>query len=232
MGTQTHILMDKHYIDVNMKQLKVGITGNLGSGKTTVSKLFEELDIPVFNSDKAAREAESDEEMKDKIKEILGDDIYVNGEIDRPRMREMVFKNAHILKQMNDLISPFIKVSFNEFCLKNKNSHIIMIESAILLELNATEGLDKLIVVTADEEIRIKRAMRRDGITREQVMDKIKAQFSDTDKVNKANYLIYNNGGDLLDSLNALRIQVKTIVEALLYRQTLDVLNGINNLIK
>jgi dephospho-CoA kinase len=198
------------------KQLKIGLTGNLGSGKTTVSKLFEELGIPVFNSDKAAREAESDEEMKVKIKEILGDDIYVNGEIDRPRMREMVFKNAHILKQMNDLISPFIKVSFNEFCLKNKNSYIIMIESAILLELNATEGLDKLIVVTADEEIRIQRAMKRDSITREQVMDKIKAQFSDEDKINKADYLIYNNGGDLLDSSKALRIQVRTIVEALL----------------
>jgi dephospho-CoA kinase len=215
-----------------MKQLRVGLTGNIGSGKTTVSKLFEELGVPVFNSDKAAREAESDEAMKVKIKEILGDDIYVNGVVDRPRMRDLVFKNPEILKQMNTLISPFIKKSFNNFCLINKDSYIVMVESAILLELNATDGLDKLVVVTADEEIRIQRAMKRDDITRDQVMDKIKAQLSDEDKINKTNYLIYNNGDDLIDSSNALRIQVKTIVEALLFQQTLGIINGLNNLMK
>lgn len=204
-----------------MKQLRIGLTGNIGSGKTTVSKLFEKLGIPVFNSDKAAREAESDETMKLKIKEILGDDIYVNGVVDRPRMRDLVFKNPQILKQMNALISPFIKTSFNDFCQKFVDKDVIMIESAILIELNAAEGLDKLVVVTADEEIRIQRAMRRDGITRDQVMDKIKAQLSEAEKIEKADFIIINNGTDLIDTLRQLELQVKTIVDVLTYEQKL-----------
>jgi dephospho-CoA kinase len=214
------------------KQIKLGLTGGISSGKTTVSKLFGELGIPVFNSDKAARVAESDEFIKLKIKEILGDDIYINGVINRPRMREMVFKNTTILAKMNALVAPFVKESFRKFCFENNSSPIIMIESAILFELNATEGLDKIIVVTADEEISIKRAIKRDGVTREEVLDKIKIQFSDKDKTDKANFLIFNNGDDLIDSLNVLRIQVRTIVEALFFQQTLGVINNLNNLIK
>lgn len=215
-----------------MKQLIVGLTGNIGSGKTTVSKLFKQYDIPVFNSDIAAREAESDENVKSKIKGILGDDIYVNGELDRPRMRDLVFKNPKTLQEMNALISPLVIESFNKFCSVNKNHNIIMIESAILLELKANEGVDKLIVVTADEEIRIQRAMKRDGITREQVMDKINVQLSEEEKINKADYLIYNNGNDLIDSLKALTIQVRTIVEALRWLETLKFMNKFDYLIK
>lgn len=212
-----------------MKQLKIGLTGNLGSGKTTVSKLFEDLGIPVFNSDKAAREAESDETMVVKIKEILGDDIYVDGVIDRPRMRDMVFKNPEILSKMNALVAPFVKETFRNFCVDNVQSPIIMIESAILFELDATEGLDKIIVVTADEELRIQRAMKRDGVSREQVLDKIKAQFSDKEKIERADFLIYNNGTDLIDSLKPLKLQIGPIITLLTYEH---MFNYINNIIK
>jgi len=210
-----------------MKQIKVGITGNIGSGKTTVSKLFEELGIPVFNSDKASREAESNEEMVVKIKEILGDDIYINGVIDRPRMRDMVFKNPEILAKMNALVAPFVKETFRNFCTDNAQSPIIMIESAILFELNATDSLDKIIVVTADEELRIQRAMKRDGISREQVLDKIKAQFSDKEKIERADFLIYNNGADLIDSIHPLKLQIKPIMGVLFYEQFINYMNEI-----
>jgi dephospho-CoA kinase len=212
-----------------MKQIRVGITGGISSGKTTVSKLFEDLGIPVFNSDKAAREAESDETMVVKIKEILGDDIYVDGVIDRPRMRDMVFKNPEILSKMNALVAPFVKETFRNFCVDNVQSPIIMIESAILFELDATEGLDKIIVVTADEELRIQRAMKRDGVSREQVLDKIKAQFSDKEKIERADFLIYNNGTDLIDSIKPLKLQIGPIITLLTYEQ---MFNYINNVIK
>lgn len=212
-----------------MKQIRVGLTGGISSGKTTVSKLFEDLGIPVFNSDKAAREAESDETMVVKIKEILGDDIYVDGVIDRPRMRDMVFKNQEILSKMNVLVAPFVKETFRNFCVDNVQSPIIMIESAILFELDATEGLDKIIVVTADEELRIQRAMKRDGVSREQVLDKIKAQFSDKEKIERADFLIYNNGTDLIDSIKPLKLQIGPIITLLRYEQ---MFNYINNVIK
>jgi dephospho-CoA kinase len=210
------VLIKEYYI--KMKQIRFGITGNIGSGKTTVSKIFEGLNIPVFNSDLQARLAEKDESMVPKIKAILGDDIYINGEIDRPRMRNLVFKNASILKQMNEITIPFIRDKFNQFCSDNSDKGIVMIESAILLELNATEGLDGLIVVTASQETRIERAMKRDKITKSEVMDKINAQLPELDKIKKADYLIFNEGYDLMDSIDLLTIQAKSIVDAIKFR--------------
>lgn len=103
--------------------VKLGLTGNIGAGKSTVAQLFREQGIPVFNSDLCAREAEKEPHIQAGLKRLLGEDIYVDGEIDRPKLRSIVFTDKEMLKQVNELITPYIKNLLKAFVI-NKKKHI------------------------------------------------------------------------------------------------------------
>lgn len=196
--------------------IKIGLTGNIGAGKSTVAQLFREQNIPVFNSDSCAREAEKEPKIKEAIKRILGDDIYVDNEIDRTRMRAIIFTDKDVLKQITDLITPYVKNSFENFCEKHKDNHsMVMLESAILFEHKHESNFDYIVTVTASENTRIKRVMKRDNVSVEEVLNKINNQLPDIDKLKQSNFIIFNEMTDIADSIELLNIQVKTIIKAI-----------------
>lgn len=200
------------------KQTRIGLTGSIGAGKTTVSKIFEENGIPIFNSDWCASEGAKDPSIIDGYKSILGDEIYVNNELDRVSLREIIFKDKAKLKQVNELITPYVKNKFNEFCLKHADKKIVMLESAILFEINAVDGFDFIITVTATEKTRIERVLKRDNANLDIIMAKIANQLPELTKIAKSDYVVINDGYDLIDSLDLLEKQVLTILDSINFK--------------
>lgn len=214
--------------------ITIGLTGGIGAGKSTISKLFKKIGIPVFDSDKCARDAEQEISIQDAFKRILGDDILVDGVVDRVKMRGIIFVDKAKLQEINDVILPYIKMKFKQFVLEQRTPYVIL-ESAILFEPGAIDGFDSIITVTADTNIRIDRALKRDKTTNlEEIQNKLNNQLPEEYKVNNSNHIIFNNGVDLLDSITMLSTQVYTIHKAILYdivhtnlEELLDKLNHI-----
>ncbi len=212
--------------------IKIGITGGLGAGKSTVCKLFKSLGVPIFNSDICARDAEKEPFIQQEFKRVLGDDIMVDGIVDRAKMRGIIFVDKAKLTEINNIILPYIKMKFNQFSLNN-NAPYVLLESAILFETNATSGFDHIITVTADTDVRIARALQRDPSTNlEEIKNKLNNQLSEEIKIAKADFIIFNNGTDLLDSADMLTKQVKTIHKAICLDLVLNGLQELNNQLK
>jgi dephospho-CoA kinase len=194
--------------------IKVAITGGISVGKTTVSNLFKRLGVPTFNSDTSARNAERFASIQSEYKRILGDDIFVNGKLDRPKMREIIFNDTDKLKQVNDLILPFVSEDFSEFCVTNSEQPYVILESAILFETGSGKKFDYIITVTADEDKKIERTMERDGVSKEVVVSKIKNQYSDEYKLHRSNFEVKNNGEtiDLEEQVLDIHMQLCRLV--------------------
>jgi dephospho-CoA kinase len=201
---------------------RIGLTGNIGAGKTTVSRLFEKVGVPVFNSDLCARESENDPEIRAGYKRIFGEEIYHDGELDRTLLREIIFTNKEVLKQINDLVTPYIKKKFDEFCQKHSNKRMVMLESAVIFENGVENKFDCIITVTASEDTRIERAMKRDGSSLKEVKSKLNNQMLESYKVSKSRYVIINEGPDLIDSLDILEKQVDAVYKALHYDEEVN----------
>ena len=197
--------------------IKVGLTGGIGSGKTTVSQIFKERGIAVFNSDVCAREAEKETHIQEGYKRILGEDVYVEGQIDRANIRAILFTDKDKLQQVNKLVTPYIKQKFEKFCEDNADHQIVMLESAILFETDSVKNFDYIITVTASENTRIKRVMTRDNSTLEDVLNKLKNQLPELEKIGKSNFIVINDGYDLADSIEILAKQVDAIHKAIKY---------------
>lgn len=200
---------------INRNMIIVAITGGIGSGKTTVSKIFKERGIPVFNSDLCARDAEKETHIQEGFKRILGDDIFVDGVLDRAKMRGIIFTDKDKLQQVNKLVTPFVKMKFEQFCKENTDHQIVMLESAILFETNAAGSFDYIVTVTASENTRMTRVIKRDNCTLEEVLNKLKNQLPELEKISKSNYIVINDGYDLVDSIEILAKQVDTIHKAI-----------------
>jgi len=194
--------------------IKVAITGGISVGKTTVSNLFKRLGVPTFNSDTSARNAERFASIQSEYKRILGDDIFVNGKLDRPKMREIIFNDTDKLKQVNDLILPFVSEDFSEFCVTNSEQPYVILESAVLFETGSSKKFDYIITVTADEDKKIERTMERDDVSKEVVVSKIKNQYSDEYKLHRSNFEVKNNGEmiDLEEQVLDIHMQLCRLV--------------------
>lgn len=197
--------------------LRIGLTGGIGSGKTTVSKLFAELGVPIFNSDKCARRLENHPDIQNKFKELFGEDIFIDGELDRSRLRSIVFVDADMLAKLNAIVIPYIKQEFELFCDEHIDNDYCILESAILFETGAGDNFDYVITVTADIEVRIKRVIIRDNISLNDVINKINSQWSEQDKIDRSKFIIKNNGDDLIPSLDDLTKQVTKIHKIITY---------------
>ncbi|MCE2611929.1 dephospho-CoA kinase [Flavobacteriaceae bacterium D16] len=170
----------------------VGLTGGIGSGKTTVSEMFSELGVPVYNSDQEAKRLmNSSEELKGQIIKLLGDEAYKEGELQRRFIAERVFSEPDLLQQLNAIVHPAVKKDFYKWALYQEYPYLIQ-EAAILFENGSHDSFDKMILVTAPVEERISRIQKRDGSTREAILERIQNQWEDSRKIQLANYVIEN----------------------------------------
>ncbi|MBS1624322.1 MAG: dephospho-CoA kinase [Bacteroidetes bacterium] len=196
--------------------LKVGITGGIGSGKTTVCQIFERLGVPVYYADQRAKELmEDDKQLVADIRREFGDEVYdAEGKLQRKKLAEIVFNNEEKLVRLNSLVHPAVfkdNQSWNEILAKKGYPYTLK-EAALLVETGSYLTLDKLIVVSAPEEDRIKRVMERDQATREQVVARIKAQMPEEQKVKYADYIIHNDTiMDLVPQVTKIHLDLTNI---------------------
>lgn len=179
--------------------LKLGVTGGIGSGKTQVCSIISAMGYPVFNADLVARRiVEEDSKIISSIKEVFGDDIYVNDLLNRRRVAELVFSNPNLLEMLNSIVHPAVKEYFNNWVLKYQSRSLVVEEAAILFESGNYKNLDKIIVVTAPIELRINRVKERDGVSREAILNRINSQFSQDELIKRGDYIIENDGVQLI----------------------------------
>ncbi|MBL4594921.1 MAG: dephospho-CoA kinase [Flavobacteriales bacterium] len=180
------------------KPLLVGLTGGIGSGKSTVAKVFESLSVPVFNSDTVAKSIiNNDEEVIAQVITTFGA-IYENGKLNSNKMAEVVFNDKTALKKLNNIIHPKVADYFKRWVEENASSPILIKEAAILIESGAYQQMDKIILVTAPEEIRIERVVQRDNVSEDKVKGRMQAQLSDEEKLTYADFTIDNGGKELI----------------------------------
>lgn len=194
------------------KKVKIiGITGGIGSGKSTVSKFIEEAGFPVYYSDVRAKTIVNDDaELQKKIKELLGENSYDdNGFYNRRYVGEIIFKDDQLRLQLNALIHPAVKINFENWISEQKTPFIFK-ETALLFELKLNESCYKSILVTADDNIRIKRVMDRDGKTYREVEAVMNKQMPEKDKIKIADFVIFNN-----DGLEELKIKTNQFINEL-----------------
>jgi len=175
--------------------LKIGITGGIGSGKTTVCRIFEILGIPVFNADLVAKSImNTDSLLRSSIKATFGSQAYSeNGELDRKYLASQVFNNQEALDKLNVLVHPAaIQASIDWF--KQQQGPYALKEAAILFESGSYKDCDYNILVSSPEEIRIKRVMERDGVSEESVRSRISKQMTEEKKLELADFVIVNDG--------------------------------------
>ena len=193
--------------------LKVGITGGIGSGKSTVSRFFSELGVPVYDSDQRAKSLmQRDDSIIIKIKKEFGDDSYLNNVLNRSHIAEIVFKNELKLKQLNAIVHPVVRTDFNNWLSQNSNARFVIKEAAIMIESGAYKDLDKLIVVNANREQKIKWIKKRDHLLLEDIENRIQNQLSDKIRNQYADFIIENNSSKKELKQQVLSIYNKLIV--------------------
>ena len=176
----------------------VGLTGGIGSGKSTVATVFKILGCKLFNSDEVAKQIYFEEDIKEQVIHLLGNDTYFNSStLNKSYINSKIFSNTDLLKQLNNIIHPAVINKFEAFCQNNKQ-HLIIKETALLFEANLQNQVDKIILVIANDDLRIKRTMLRDGLTKEDVIKKINSQLSQTEKIKHSNFIIDNNETELV----------------------------------
>ncbi|WP_043706485.1 dephospho-CoA kinase [Tenacibaculum ovolyticum] len=172
----------------------IGVTGGIGSGKSTVVKIFSEFkDTAIYIADNEAKKLmHSSPDIKHKLISEFGKEVYIKDQLNRPFLANIVFKNKIKLNILNAIVHPIVNDHFQEFILKNVNKQYIIYENAILFENGSNIFCDKIITVTAPENIRIKRVLERDKTTENTVRNRIKNQWSETKKTLQSNYKIDN----------------------------------------
>ncbi len=176
--------------------IKVGLTGGIGSGKSLISKVFKALMIPVYDSDLETKMLyQTDEFLKKELVRKFGKEVYlVDGSVNRVYLGNIVFKDKNKLNELNNLVHPRVKLHFERW-LQNFNDYKYVIkETAILFESGAYKQVDRSIVVTAPDEIRMIRVMERDSISRSSVIERMNNQLLQNELIEKANFVIVNDG--------------------------------------
>lgn len=178
--------------------MTVGLTGGIGSGKSTIAKIFEVLGIPVYYADDAAKELmNSDEELKEKIKLNFGEETYQDGKLDRKYLGSQVFNNSFKLDLLNSLVHP-VTIAHAQKWMQEQTSPYSIKEAALFFESGSAEKIDYMIGVYAPQHIRIKRVMDRDNVSRDEVLKRINRQINEELKMKLCDFIIINNEQQLV----------------------------------
>lgn len=178
---------------------KIGITGGIGSGKSTVCKVFELLGIPVYYADIEAKKILDVDATKAELIHYFGNSIVnEEGTINRKKMAEIVFNDKAKLEKLNSVIHPAVAKHFENWCKIHTQEAFILKEAAILFESNAYKQVDITITVVAPTQLKVDRVVRRDNTTREEVLKRIENQMSDEEKIKRSDYIIYNDEQQLI----------------------------------
>ncbi len=178
--------------------LKIGITGGIGSGKTYVCQLLEKLGYPVFYSDIEAKKLMTkDPKLVSEIKQLLGDESYIQNELNKPFIAHSIFHNSKLREAINLLVHPKVFQAF-ELWKDKQSSTIVFNESALLFETESYKRFDKNILILADNETRIKRIQLRDTLSAIEIKNRIDSQLTDEEKIKKSDFIIDNNENVLL----------------------------------
>ncbi|MFN8206663.1 MAG: dephospho-CoA kinase [Bacteroidales bacterium] len=175
--------------------ITAGITGGIGSGKSLVCTILIKLGAAVFLADDESRKLlDTCEPLKEEIKKHFGKDLYSSEGIDKKAFAGIIFSEPEKLKLANSLIHPYVHEAFAIWAQQQASARVVFMEAAILFETGSWKKLDRMVLVYAPEEVRIKRVMERDRVTREGVLERMRYQLPDCEKIKLAHYLINNDG--------------------------------------
>ena len=188
--------------------VKVGLTGGIGSGKTTVSNFLLDYGIPVYNSDSKGKTLmNTNLELKNKIVSIFGERVYDNGILNTNLLSSIVFNDSTKIEQLNNLVHPKVADNFKQWIVENNNQPILVKEAAILIESRAYLNMDKIILIVSQKSTRINRVSKRDNSDLDSIEKRINHQLTDNEKIKYADYIIENNS-----SLEHLKLEVLKVV--------------------
>ncbi len=178
--------------------LAIGLTGGIGSGKSTVAEIFKVLGIPVFDADsQAKRLMDEDPALRLAVQQAFGEDTYTNGKLNRKILAELVFGHPFELQKLNAIVHPVTIRAAKDWMMKQTAPYVIK-EAALLFEAGSASGLDYIIGVSAPVTIRINRVMQRDHVTRQQVQERMDRQINDEIKMRLCDFILINNEQQLL----------------------------------
>jgi dephospho-CoA kinase len=177
---------------------RLGVTGGIGSGKSTICKVFEVFGIPYFPADDSAREImDSDINLKKSLCQLIDSDIYKGGILDRKRLAEFIFNDKLLLEKVNNLVHPYIFEEFDNWC-DRQNTPYVILDAAILYESGGEKYTNCVAAVVAPLEERIGRVIERNIMTREEVIARIKNQISESELLSRAQYVIDNSDSKMI----------------------------------
>ena len=179
-----------------MQHLRIGITGGMGAGKSTVCKIFNQIGIPIYDADSRAKWLmNNDSELKEAVRTSFGWDSYTRkDDLNRDYLAKVVFNNEEKLKVLNSIVHPAVMKDFEFWTNEHKNEPYSLKEAALLFESNSYKILHKVIVINSPIETRIERVVKRDHVKREDVLKRIENQSTDRERMEKADWIIYNDG--------------------------------------
>ncbi|WP_025124204.1 dephospho-CoA kinase [Myroides odoratimimus] len=178
--------------------LIVGLTGGIGSGKTTVANMFAKEGIPIYIADERAKQIMDRADVVEAVQSIFKENVKIGEVLDRKKIREIVFDNKELLNQLNRIVHPEVKKDFERWKEENDVFPFVIKESAVLFENNLNKQCDLVILVTAPEEVRLARVMERDGVSLDNVRSIMRNQLKDSDKIPFSDYVITNINKDLV----------------------------------
>ena len=188
--------------------VKVGLTGGIGSGKTTVSNFLLDYGIPVYNSDTQGKTLmNTNLELKNDIVSIFGESVYDNGILNTNLLSSIVFRDPKKIEKLNNLVHPKVADNFKQWIVENNNQPILVKEAAILIESRAYLNMDKIILIVSQKSTRINRVSKRDNSDLKSIEKRINHQLTDNEKIKYADYIIENNS-----SLEHLKLEVLKVV--------------------